>query len=347
MPNDLKRVVEVVTEKGLYMKKFQKENLLITPSLFTLFLYLLLNDRWQKSDYVLNCRIPQVIHDNLRDAGAAVYTDYLKDKGNTVFDKLKQNITYWQYLFYSKNFVYANVYGNDEFYLSMKYRNIGIKIVEDSPYFNNRQLLKKRRLKLYAGLLNYWFYWIFKDYVPFGFDSKVSVIYHTTFNQLPDEIAHKGIPIDMKQLWQNKSEEEKQSILMIFGVEPTMVNNIGKYKTVLVTEVLPIPDNEKIDIYKSLLQDNEIKQSELLIKTHYAEKTDYRKAFPEATIINTPVPAQLLDVMGYVADKAITISSTAIFAFVKPQTQIIFKGTGFDERLKRVLGVIRLEDIVK
>jgi len=100
-------------------------------------------------------------------------------------------------------------------------------------------------------------------------------------------------------------------------------------------------------MYETLLKDNNIDQSSLLIKTHYAEKTKYREYFPKACIIDTPVPAQLLDVMGYVADKAITISSSAIFAFAKPHTQVIFKGTEFDERLLKFYGVIRFEDIVK
>ena len=64
-------------------------------------------------------------------------------------------------------------------------------------------------------------------------------------------------------------------------------------------------------------------------------------------VVDTPIPAQLFDVLGYEADMALTISSSAIFAFVKPNTKIIFKGTEFDDRLRNHFGVIRLEELLK
>lgn len=328
------------------MKKIIKKDVLLTPSLYTLLLYILLKNDWDKSDYVLHSRIPQIIRTNLQNVGACVYTDCTKERGNTIFDKLKQNISYIKYLQYSKNFEYINVYGNDEFYLSMKYRQQGIKIIEDGPYFNDKKILKKRRMKIYAGLLNYWFYWIYKNYVPWGFDNYVTVFYHTSINKLSDEIAKKGVMIDLHQLWNNKSKSEQEQIMHIFGVDPEFVTNIDKYKTILVTQVMPIPDADKIEMYKSLLLENGICQSKLLVKTHYAERINYRAIFPEAHVIDTPVPAQLLDVLGCEVDMAMTICSSAIFAFVKPKTKIIFKGTEFDERLKNFYGVIRLEDFV-
>lgn len=326
------------------MKKIVKNDVLITPSLYSLFLYLLLNENWEKSDYVLHNRIPKLIQDNLKKTGANVYVDYVKEKDNTLCDKIGQNFKYWKYLRYSKNVEYVNVYGNDEFYLSMKYRNQGLKIIEDGPYFNDATILKKRRTKLYGGLFNYWFYWLSKNYVPWGFDKHVTTFYHTSINRLSDEIAHKGVLVDMLRLWNDKSVEEKKRILQVFGVDSALLNNISKYRTILVTQVMPIPDAEKIELYKSLISENEISQSELLIKTHYAETIDYRKVFPDACVIDTPVPAQLLDVLGYEADLAMTICSSAIFSFAKPKTKIIFKGTEFDERLKDFYGVIKLED---
>ncbi len=331
------------------MGKVFKQDVLLTPSIYTLFLYILLNDRWAESDYVLHKRIPLVVQDNLEATGARVYTDYLQGQNNTILTKLMQNVLYWKYLRYSRNVTYANVYGNDEFYLSMKYRNQGIKIIEDGPYYNDKELLRARRTKQYAGLLNYWFYWLWRDYVPLGFDKHVSTVYHTEFNHLPAEIQDKGVLIDMRQLWQRKSEVDQQKIAQVFGLNKDVVDKLEKCKTILVTQEFPnsVSDSEKILMYKNLLQDNGIEQSGLLIKSHYAEKTNYRQAFPEATVIDTPVPAQLLDMIGYEADTALTISSSAIFAFVKPNTKIVFKGTEFDERLLRFYGVIKLEDFVK
>ena len=293
---------------------------------------------------MLHNRIPKLIQSNLEKWVTNVYVDNVKAKDNTFCDKILQNFKYWKYLRYSKNVEYDNVYGNDEFYLSMKYRNQGMKIIEDGPYFNDEKILRKRRTKLYVGLLNYWFYWSYKDYVPWGFDKHVTTYYHTEVNKLPAEIAHKGVLIDIHQLWKAKSEEEKKRIMHVFGINPIVVDTLRKYKTILVTQILPLSNAEKIEMYKSMLSENGVRESELLIKTHYAETIDYRQVFPDACVIDTPVPAQLLDVLGYEADMAMTICSSAIFSFAKKKTKIIFKGTEFDEHLKNFYGVIRLED---
>ena len=346
-------------------KTHLKRDLLITPSLYSLFLYLLINDKWASSDYVLHSRIPAVIHDNLKEVGAKVYSDFVQGQNNTLLTKLMQNVLYWKYLYYSKNVVYANVYGNDEFYISMKYRNQGIKVIEDGPYYNDIQLLRSRRTKQYAGLFNYWFYWFWKDYVPFGFDKRVPAIYHTELNRLPDKIAWKGKLVRMKQLWDEKSTKDKRMLSKVFGLDDEIIDRIGKYKTILITQALPsaISELEKIEMYQSILRENGINQGvlenldvlflniynyiiSLKIKTHYAEVTNYQSYFPDAMVINTPVPAQLFDVMGYEANTAITICSSAIFAFVKPHTTIIYKGTEFDERLKNHYGVLRLTDFI-
>lgn len=331
------------------MDKTLKKDLLITPSIYTLFLYLLINEEWDKSDYVLHERIPISVHDNLEILGAEVYTDYLQGQNNTILTKLMQNVLYWKYLRYSRKVEYENVYGNDEFYLSMKYRNQGIKIIEDGPYYTDKQLLRSRQTKQNVGLLNYWFYWFWRKYIPFGFDKRVSIIYHTPFNHLPQEILLKGKTIDMQQLWDKKNQKEQYRIAKVFGLTQTEIEKLSHYKTLLITQDLPssISEKEKLEMYKALLKENNIEQSSLLIKTHYAEKTKYREFFPQAGVIDTPVPAQLLDVMGYRAQKVVTISSSAVFAFVKPQTQIIFKGTEFDDRLKNFYGVIKLEDFLR
>lgn len=326
----------------------KRNDLLITPSIYTLFLYTLINAEWEKSDYVLSERIPTIIHQRLRDLfNADVFSVPLSSKRKNALKKiLLTNQQYISYKKYSSNRYYNNVWGNDEFILSIRYRSQGIKLIEDGPFNSeSRKFFKKRRLKIEGKLLFYWINGIFKDYLPYGYDKHVTEIYHTPGIKLNNEIAHKGITIDIKNIWKKISDERKAGILKLFGITSDFTSNLSKYSIVLVTQELPIPDKDKIEIYKKMLKGIDLKK--ILIKTHYAESTNYKEYFPEATILSTPIPMQLFDVIDYTPKKILTISSSAIQPFIKEGVDIVFLGTECDKRIKDVYGIVRLENILK
>lgn len=321
------------------------KNLLITPSLYSLFLYTLIDNSWMHSDYVLSLRIPKLIHDNLRKIGANVYSVPISH--NNVFCKIiQENIEYIKYLKYSRNKFYDKIFGNDEFHLSYKYRDKGIEIIEDGPFNSESKVFFKRRiLKQDLYLLNYWFYWLWRKYIPYGYDKKVEKIWHTENIKLNKEIEEKGVVFNLNEAWNCKSISQKESILSLFSLDKSMMENINRYENVLVTQILPIPDSDKIKIYKNMLVG--VDEKSLLIKTHYAENTNYRKFFPQAKIIDTPVPFQLFELLNYSPSHLFTISSSAVFPFMKADTKITFLGTEIDERIKNAYGIIRYEDLKK
>lgn len=321
------------------------KELLVTPSLYTLFLYTLINKNWDKSDYVLSSRIPVIVHDNLKKMGIDVYSTKAISR-NKLKAFMQDNIEYINYLFYSMNKKYDKVYGNDEFHLSYKYRNSGIELIEDGSFNSeSREFFIKRRIKQDALMLNFWVYWYWRNYLPYGYDRCVKVIWHTPNITLPLAIQDKGHIIDMVSLWNGKSQDAKKKIISIFSLPSSLLSEINNYSTVLVTQALPIPDEEKIEIYKGLTKD--IDESTILIKTHYAENINYEKYFPKAKVVSAPVPFQLFDLMGFSPKKILTVSSSAILPFIKPGVDVTFLGTEIDDRIKNVYGIIRYSDLIK
>lgn len=326
------------------------KDLFIGVSLYSLFLYTLINNNWQKSHYVLSDRIPLVIHKQLRSLNIEVYTQKTRQSKkliDKIINRILNNWDYLKYIIYSKNIKYNNIYGNDEFFLSFKYRNKGINLIEDGPFNKeSEKFFKKRQVKQEQFLINYWLYWRWRKYLPYGYDNSVKTIYHTQNIELPQKISSKGITIDIKDLWEHKSESQKLDILKLFDISSATVKKLNSCKSVLVTQILPISDEEKIHIYKKMLLDNNIEESDLLIKTHYAEKTRYKNYFPKAQIIDKPVPFQLFDLLGYLPQNILTISSSAITTFIRPNTNIVFLGTEIDKRIVELYGIVKLDDLI-
>jgi hypothetical protein len=317
----------------------ERKDLFCAPSLYSLFLYTLINEDWTKSDFVLS-RIPHVIYDNLRNLFGCYVYPIPERYGKTISHLVLLNLDYWRFTKAFGNRKYERVWGNDEFLY--RYRNQGMILVEDGAYNSySKEITYRRQLHNDLMHLNYYFYWIFKGYISYGWSKKVKQIYHTTAIELPKEIAHKGVQFDLDEKWRGLSQNRKKEIFDLFSLKEEFVNKLNEYSTVLVTQDLPIPDEEKISIYKKMTEG--VDMSKVLIKTHYAEKTDYSKVFPESTVISMPVPMQLFSLLGYNPTKVMTISSGAVGPFIKEGVEVIFLGTEIDPRIAAVYGVITKE----
>lgn len=320
----------------------KKKDLFCAPSLYSLFLYTLINEDWTKSDYVL-ARVPMVIHDRLRQLyGVTVYNYPARFDKNPIKKLYLRNKDYLNYCSEFRKREYERVWGNDEFPASYIYRKQGIILIEDGAFNSySKEETARRQHHNDISYLNYWFYWILKGYVSYGWSKEVKQIYHTEAIELPEGIAHKGIRIDLKEQWSRLSVQRKKEIFELFGMSDDFVNKINEYSTVLVTQDLPIPGEDKIAIYEKMTEGMDM--SKVLIKTHYAEKTDYSKVFPESTIISMPVPMQFFSLLGYNPTKVMTVSSGAVGPFIKDGVEVVFLGTEIDPRIVACYGVITKE----
>lgn len=130
---------------------------------------------------------------------------------------------------------------------------------------------------------------------------------------------------DLKKLWDEKTEVEKQKIAQIFGVNNAELKILEQKSIILITQPLSedsiISEDEKITLYKSILSNYDINQ--VVIKPHPREKTNWAEIFPNTPIITRKVPAELLALM--VEPKNVcTFYSTAAFSLCPPEKVDIY-----------------------
>ncbi|OOF36525.1 glycosyltransferase family 52 [Rodentibacter heidelbergensis] len=177
----------------------------------------------------------------------------------------------------------------------------------------------------------------------FGMHKNVVKIYLTKKENVPDCIKDKVEFINIKELWNKKTEDEKNKIFHLLNVDKYKLNQLNGKSTVLFTQPLSedniLSESEKISLYKDIISKYE--PSKLVIKPHPREKTDYSKYFPEITVFNETYPSEILDVLGVNFDKAVTLFSTAVFSYSKENVD--FYGTKIHPKLLARFGNIEYE----
>lgn len=174
--------------------------------------------------------------------------------------------------------------------------------------------------------------WLLGDLYPIlGQAENVQTVYLTGILPIPETIAHKVELIDLKLLWQQKNLQQKENILQVFLPEGFDKDTLVGCETLLLTQPLSedsggrLSELEKIDIYRKLLSGYD--ESKVLIKIHPREKTDYSCYFPQAKILQTPCPMELLMLLGLQVKRAVSVNSTAIFNLGNSVEKII---SGYD-----------------
>lgn len=150
----------------------------------------------------------------------------------------------------------------------------------------------------------------------FGTHKNIKKVYLTQ-NEVPKIIEDKTEVINIKELWANKTEDEKNEILEIYNLND-MINKINDNTILLLTECFSedgiLPFNEEISIYKELIEKQKDTEN-LIIKTHPRERKNYKEIFPEFTVIDQPFPLEILKCMDLNIKKIVTIASNASLNF--------------------------------
>lgn len=179
----------------------------------------------------------------------------------------------------------------------------------------------------------------------FGRSKFCKKIYLTGLAPIPKEIKDKVEIINLKELWNKKSETEKEEILAIFGFNDEIINNLKGKNKVLYTQPLSedrvILEEEKIKLYKKIIKN--YNEEELVIKKHPREKTDYKIVFPKVEVLDQSFPAELFNLLEIKFEKAITIFSTA--ALSDKEIKIDFYGTEIHPKLMERFG--SMENVMK
>ena len=144
-------------------------------------------------------------------------------------------------------------------------------------------------------------------------------------HEIENSTNEKLVVHDLKKLWDEKSNKEKETIANIFNVNPLTLKMLEQKSVILITQPLSedniISEEEKIALYSSILTNYNM--DEVVIKPHPREKTNWAEIFPGTPIITRQVPAELLSMM--VKPKNVcTFFSTAAFSLCPPEKVDIY-----------------------
>ena len=171
-----------------------------------------------------------------------------------------------------------------------------------------------------------------------GYSDSCKKLFLTGMASIPLAVKDKVELINLNDLWNKSSEQKQNTIVKLFNLSSTIVSEFKQCKSILITQPLSednvISEDEKMLLYKQLVGDKKI-----AIKPHPREKTNYAQFFPNAIILESHVPIQLLSLVGIWFKEVFTIFSTAALQF--PNNPIVhFAGTNIHPRLVKKFGNI-------
>lgn len=275
---------------------------------------------YKKNEKILNKLLGEkiLVDENKLDVSIVKRIKYIKNFRNKYQNLIKK----------IKNEEYI-LYGLDQYPIANRiFYDAKINVIEEGTinYLeynskNYKEKIKKLFLKIFL---------LEERNEVLGYGNKVEKIYLTEnmCKEIPQGLEKKAEIINLKELWNKKSEEEKKIILNTFNFNEEILKKADKNTIMLFTQPLSednvITEEEKIDLYSKILKkyDNQ----SIIIKPHPREKTDYSKYFPSYYVMKERYPVEILELVGINIKKAITIFSSAAFGLGK-NVEIDFYGT--------------------
>lgn len=317
-------------------------------TIYSLFLFLLINSEdYQETFYFFGDEVPNDI--------------IIKFKNHVVLKKefKKRGKDFQKYFFFKKLYkiLEKNNLFDKEIYLQdhLKFSNFFLNniencyLLEDGLMSYDEKLLTKEikriiKTKFFKSIKNKIIQKIKTEEKIYGLSDKITKIYLTGISEIPEIIKNKVELINIKEQWENLSEDKKAKILGIFNIDESNFNKIEKTdnKILLITQPLSedniVAEEEKIKIYKEII--DKYSNKNIIIKPHPREKTNYQEIFPNIEMIKGKFPLEILMFLGIEFKEVITIFSTAALNF-KGITNVNFLGTENYFNLKEKAGEIK------
>lgn len=213
-------------------------------------------------------------------------------------------------------------------------------LIEEGTGTYVKNNLKNRNKQILLNIFNKIF--LLKERInDYTADKNIKKAYLTKnlCNEIPKGLEKKAEIINLKELWNKKSEEEKKIILNVFDFNPEILKKVNENTVMLFTQPLSednvISEKEKIELYSKILKKYE--NQSVIIKPHPREKTDYSIYFSNCYVMKEKYPVEILELVGINIKKVITIFSTAAFGLGK-DVEIDFYGTEIHPKLFKRFG---------
>lgn len=324
------------------MKKKTKR-ICVVDSVYSLFLYYLICGINSEDLFIFSAGVAKSIRKNINHIYFIHYRNDDIPKSNLIHIILKRLIIIFKraygiirlriILWFKTRNYDIEVYGQANLNFSFPlYEYEKSYLIEDGvlnymelgvPTYNKRKFDK---------LLKFMGFYVENYNENFGTHKNIKKVYLTQ-NEVPEVIKNKTEVIDMKKLWMEKSDDEKNKILEIYNIKD-VINQIEDNPTLLLTQCISedniLPLDEEISMYKELIQKQNTQN--IIIKTHPRERKNYHTIFPEFPVIDQPFPLEILKCIDLHIKKVITISSNATLNFAdESEIEIYNKKTSSPE----------------
>lgn len=271
--------------------------------------------------------------------------------------KIKKGVNYYiqkiNYLIWAVKILSTqnieNIFLNDDLDISIPFRFFKYSILEDGTINYDKNLMEayserpknlKEKIKMYIKLAP-------PNYKAYGFSDKVEKIYLTGLAPILKELEKKVEIINLKELWNKKSEDDKKAILEIFGVDKIITDEMSK-KILFLTQPFSednfITLEEEMEMYENILKNYDMKN--VIIKTHPRETKNYKLYFPKIEIVDFKFPAELFSITGAKFKKIVTVTSTSALNLAE-DSELEFLGSKIHPKLFKILGDVSLENFRK
>ncbi len=322
------------------------KNICITDSLYSLLIFMLINKNKISETFFVFGNSININRDIFKNNSVILE----KENASSKFDSMKKRIKMYHYI---KNLVKKNnlqglvVYGGDHLTGAGYFiKNHEFHVIEDGiiNYYSMPEVDKQiDRESFFLKTFKYATYL----YYPYGFSKNITKIYLTKeAENIPKRLKNKIETISLKNLWDNLSENKKEEILYVFGLDKKLLKELSQKENILLTQPFSednvVTEDEKIGIYKNIMKNYD--ESCTVIKTHPREKTDYSAVFPKAVILDKPFPFELFSLMDSNFKKAVTVFSTSVMNLGE-NVQIDFYGSKINEKLLKKFGNVELNDL--
>ncbi len=314
-----------------------KPKVCIVDSVYSLLIYLLIIEEkdYENTYFFFISPIPKEVCSNFSHS---YYFDWPKSiwMGNLLafYYRITKHLKYP----FLKN---CEFYGLDNLQLtSALLGNKTMNVIEDGLLnYVTRKRRDNRRIKsLLLGPL--------RNGDPYGYSDSVSKVFLTGLAPIPSTIYNKVTIIDLKRNWNDKAISYKNTILGLFNLTSVVINDFKSVSSILFTQPLyedgTLREEEKIEVYR-----NVIGHKIVAIKPHPKEKTDYQFYFPQAKILKSSVPMELLFLNGIQFSDVYTLFSTVVLTY-KETSRIHFLGTRVHPKIFERFGeIVYVDGVVK
>lgn len=285
-------LIKDILEKVLNGEDALIDKIVLVGTGYTQLLSMLLLPQWENTLYIAERFFPKAIAEKLTEYNIPCI--YEEDAGE----------------FYDFTYLIAEyarkrkipVYGHDHMLLSQAFLENGIHVIEDGDVNYNGDRAKK-----YVRILD-----DNRVYYPFGYSGLAETVILTGLMEIPEELSGKTTVVNPADLWQLKTEDEKQILNQIFSFPIEEIENLvseGKNILLLTEPYTKMKGQHSISVEKQIELMNKIlslyDSEKVVIKPHPSDEVNYEKYFPECSIVGKSFPVQMIKWTGIKFDKIV------------------------------------------